>query len=118
MVYIPTSVTFEYITGNAFMDCKRLKEVKYSQSLATIGDSIFMGCESLQSAFLYDSAIEILRSYAWKEFYKISNSKMINDNEVGEMNVDTVVSVYNVSGALVYQGKYGEMPTLRKDFTL
>lgn len=43
---------------------------------------------------------------------------MINDNEVGEMYVDTVVSVYSVSGALVYQGKYGEMPTLRKDFTL
>ena len=47
MVYIPTSVTSEYVTGNAFMDCKRLKEIKFSQSLATIGDSNFMGCESL-----------------------------------------------------------------------
>lgn len=67
MVYIPTSVTFEYVTGNAFMDCKRLKEVKFSQSLATIGDSIFMGCESLQSAFLYGSAIVIHRYYACME---------------------------------------------------
>ncbi len=67
MVYIPTSVTFEYVTGNAFMDCKRLKEVKFSQSLATIGDSIFMGCESLQSAFLYGSAIAIHRYYACME---------------------------------------------------
>lgn len=41
---------------------------------------------------------------------------MIDDNEVGELNVDIVVNVYNVSGALVYQGKYGEMPTLSKGF--
>lgn len=32
------------------------------------------------------------------------------------MNFDTVVSVYNVSGTLVYQGRYGEMPTLSKEF--
>lgn len=138
--YVDTK-NVEVVEDYAFAECGNLESVSFGANTLKIGNEVITSnsvngirtyaavppvCDENSFIGVDKGACELrvpdesVDAYSnapvWKEFYKISNSEMIDDNEVGEMNADTVVNVYNVSGALVYQGKYGEMPTLNKGF--
>lgn len=131
----------EIIENSAFADCDNLEFVTFGPNTIKIGDEVITSnslrkiqtfadvppmCENNSFIGVDKGACELdvpensVDAYSnapvWQDFYKISNSEMIEDDEVGDINAETEVKVYAVSGVLVYQGKYGELPTLSKGF--
>lgn len=64
--------TVESISLKAFVDCKNLKKVRFSQKLKLIGSDAFFGCGSLTEADLPDS----LRTIKDEAFEKCCNLKI------------------------------------------
>lgn len=90
------------IDSETFIDCKNLKNIKFSKSLKNIWNNAFYNCSSLENLDLSQTNLQLIASSAFQDCLKVKTIlfpdtlKYINENAFKNcFSLDTVVAPIN-----------------------